>query len=94
MTAFNGQKGTCYQTSYGVHKWTNHGGSYPCTESDPGDNNLTYEGDWCMMVSVMLAGTSVNGWSQNGNGRDGPQNDDDYPNSAYTVKSHLSVWLK
>ena len=94
VLAYNGDNATCYQTKYSIHKSSGHGGSYPATDYLPGSNVILTVNDWCMMVSVMAYGESAHGWSMNGNGHDGPRNDDDYPNAAFKQDVHVNVWIK
>lgn len=48
-----------------------------------------------MGVGVQVKGTTADGWTQNGNGYDTPQNANDWPNDNYWHgKPHITVWLK
>ena len=62
--------------------------------TQPGVNYGLAPNDWCMVVGVMADGQSANGFNQNGNGNDAPTSDTDWPNSAYTQPSHVSIWIK
>ena len=70
-----------------------HGGSYPAATYNTRGN--TKADDNCMGVGVQDKGTTADGWTQNGNGYDTPQNADDWPNDNYWHgKPHITVWLK
>jgi len=90
VTGHNGS-GTCYTNRYGIMPNNAHGGSYPYA----GYNGLgnTGPGDWCMAVGVQIGGT-VHGFTQNGNGYDGPSSNTDLPNGSINNTPEVSVWLR
>jgi hypothetical protein len=42
----------------------------------------------------MLVNSTVDGYSQNGNGYDAPPNETNWPNSNINVPAHVAVWLR
>ena len=92
VTDQNGGTKTCYQNMYGLNSNSQHGASYPAAtrqvNGDVGGN------DQCMSVGVVKQGQNVNGWYQNGNGRDCPRDDAVWPNTALKNNCFLAVWIK
>ena len=70
-----------------------HGGSYPSATYNKAGN--TKVKDYCMAVGVQKAGTTADGWTQNGSGFDSAQNNSDWPNSQNNHASpYVTVWIK
>lgn len=92
VTSSTGVNVTCYQNIYGINPFTAHGGGYPAATQNAAGN--TTPGDWCMSVGTVAPNTTVDGFSQNGNGWDAPTAESDWPNAQYNVPAHLSVWLR
>lgn len=90
--SFSGGTSDCYHNIYGIMPLQQHGGSYPGAFYNTAGN--TTPGDWCMAVGVQLGSTSVDGFSQNGNGYDGPASETDWSNANYTSTPFLTVWLR
>ena len=48
-----------------------------------------------MAVGVQKAGTTADGWTQNGSGFDSAQNNSDWPNSQNNHASpYVTMWIK
>ena len=92
VSSSTGGGGTCYQNIYGILPFSAHGGSYPSAAGNATGN--TTPGDWCLSVGTTLPNSTVDGFTQNGNGWDAPASEGDWPNAAYNVPAHLSVWLR
>ena len=84
--------GNCYQNIYGLMPRQDHGASYPSTTYSGG--GYAKGNDLCFSVMVMKIGTSYNGWSHNGNGRDCPRSNTDWPNTNHGGNCFLAVWIK
>ena len=92
VTGWTGAKGTCYQNVYGIMPLTEHGGSYPAAAETAAGN--TNSNDLCFAVGTMPATASIDGFTQNGNGYDAPATEATWPNAAFNVTPHISVWLR
>ena len=92
VTSSFGTTKSCFQNPYGIMALSAHGGSYPSTAYNTRGN--TIPNDICMSVGVTAIGDTYNGYWQNGNGRDCPSTNTDWPNAAYNVNCFVSVWLK
>lgn len=84
--------GTCWSNPTGMMPLREHGGSYPGAFYNAAGN--TTGSDWCMAVGVQLTGTTVDGFTQNGNGFDAPSNDTGWPNGSINIDPRVSVWLR
>jgi hypothetical protein len=87
---WTGQTNTCQQNRYGINPIAAHGGAFPYTSYNTIGN--TQGGDACMSVGVTTV--SINGFSQNGNGFDAPDDEAGWPNNAINQPVHVAVWLR
>ena len=92
VTSSKGVTTECYQNEYGITPHYKMGGSYPCTNYNTAGNNRANDG--CMCVDVMKPNSGkVSGYVHNGNGKDCPRTDSDWPNGEIGRNCHLAVWL-
>jgi hypothetical protein len=87
---WNGTTNTCVHNAYGMNPLTTHGGGYPYTAVNAAGNTFTNDG--CMTVGVTTV--SINGFMQNGNGFDAPDDENDWPNTQINQPVHVAVWLR
>lgn len=87
---WTGQTNNCQHNVYGINPLTTHGGGYPYTSYNSAGN--TQPGDGCMTIGVTTA--TINGFSQNGNGFDAPDDETGWPNNTLNQPVHVAVWLR
>jgi len=90
VTRSTGTTSGCNQNAFGINPLATHGGGYPYTSYNAAGN--TQQGDACMTVGVTT--TYVDGFAQNGNGYDAPDDETTWPNNAISQPVHVAVWLR
>lgn len=92
VTTSAGATATCYQDRTGINPRPEHGGAYPYASFNAAGNTLG--NDVCMGIGTTLVNTTVDGFTQNGNGYDAPSDETTWPNPAFNVPAHVAVWLR
>jgi hypothetical protein len=93
----DGTQEECLQNIYGLNAGGAHGGGYPSTyRYHLAQMFYGYDvpNDRCMTAAVQLPGTEVHAFQHNGNGRDAPRNELDWPNQYISAAPHVSVWVR
>ena len=91
VTSSNGTVSSCYQNVHGIGPLQDHGVSFPSTVLNA--EGYTAANDGCVSVMTMSIGSSYHDWIQNGNGRDCPGSNTDWPNANYGTNCFLAVWI-